>query len=609
MCGIVGYIGHRNSVDVLMEGLRKLEYRGYDSAGVALLGDGEILLRRSVGKLVNLEMSLRDDPLSSPVGVGHTRWATHGAPTEHNAHPHVVNGVAIVHNGIIENHTELREEFVAAGRDIKSETDTELVAHLIDIARSRGLGLLDAVREALSRVEGVYALLVVSTTEPDQIIAARKSSPLILGIGEGENFIASDVPALLRYTNRVIYLEDDDIALVRREGIQVWKLDGTPQQHTVKTIDMNPVAAEKEGHKHFMHKEIHEQPRAFIAAMEDRFQVPEGDVVFDGGGLEAINATEIQRIVLLACGTAGHAAQIGRYYIESIAGIPCEVDLASEYRYRDPIVEPGTLAIAVSQSGETADTLAALREVKRRGAQSIAVCNVPESTIARTADGVCYTHAGPEIGVASTKAFITQVAVLLLISIWLGRRNGNLSQKRAKELLEEMSHMPIRLQEVLASEPQVREIARWSRNMRGYLFIGRHANHWIAMEGALKLKEISYLHAEGYAAGEMKHGPIALIDEEMLIVAIAPASRVYEKMLSNLEEARARGGKLFAIVTRGRHSLHGRVDRLIEVPPCDELLTPILTVLPLQLLAYHIADLQGTDVDQPRNLAKSVTVE
>ncbi|MCB9487852.1 MAG: glutamine--fructose-6-phosphate transaminase (isomerizing) [Deltaproteobacteria bacterium] len=610
MCGIVGYIGEQQASDILIPSLKKLEYRGYDSAGVAILGDdGFLHLRRRAGKLINLDTSLHEEPIKGILGIGHTRWATHGPPSERNAHPHQVGGIAVVHNGIIENHAELRNELKALGADIQSDTDTELVAHLIDREIRQGAAFHEAIRKAVARIEGVYALAVTSKDHADELVAIRKSSPLIVGLGDGENFLASDVPAIIKYTNKVIYLEDGDFAVLRREGVTIYDMKGDEQKRMPKTIQWNPVAAEKEGHKHFMHKEIFEQPRSLISAVEGRINVEEANVQFPDSGLEMIDAREVQRVMLIACGTAWHAASIGRLYIEALSGIPCEVDLASEFRYRDPIVPPGSVCIVVSQSGETADTLAALREAKRLGAKSIAVCNVPESSIARTADAVCYTNAGPEIGVASTKAFVTQVAVLFLLGVWFGRRNGRLTADEAREHLEEITRMPFRIQEVLAVEDHIREIARWSKGTRGFLFIGRHLNHMIAMEGALKLKEISYLHAEGYAAGEMKHGPIALIDEEMMVIAIAPRMPTYDKMLSNIEEAKARGGKVLAICTRGDTTVATRADQLIEIPPCPPMMVPLLTVIPLQLLAYHIADLQGTDVDQPRNLAKSVTVE
>ncbi len=611
MCGIVGYLGEKNAVEILMHGLKKLEYRGYDSAGVAVIHEEKIHLRRSVGKLINLEESLKEKPLAGHLGIGHTRWATHGRPSENNAHPHKVDEIVIVHNGIIENHRRLREELLEKGCVFQSDTDTEIVAHLINRASQSGLELLNAVQETLKVVEGVYALLVVSADDPDRIIAAKKSSPLLIGLGDTdeEYFLASDAPAILRYTRRVIYLEDMDIAQVGPDGVQIFDQNGEEVHRKVIRIEWSPIAAEKGGHKHFMHKEIHEQPQSIISSLEGRVNLGSGDVDFEGDGFNDIAVGEIQRMILIACGTAWHAAQIGRYYIETLAGIPCEVDLGSEFRYRNPIVPKGTYCVAVSQSGETADTLASLLEAKKQGAGSIAVCNVQGSTIARASDAVCYTHAGPEIGVASTKAFVTQLSVLFLLGIWLGRRNGHLSESQATEHLEEISKIPFRIQEILSRESKIRSIARATRNLKGFLYIGRHLNHYIALEGALKLKEISYLHAEGYAAGEMKHGPIALIDEEMLVIPIASQSHVYDKTLSNIEEARAREGKILSIVTKGDKQATAISDYSVEIGRCPELLAPMLNVVPLQLLAYHIADLRGTDVDQPRNLAKSVTVE
>jgi glutamine---fructose-6-phosphate transaminase (isomerizing) len=611
MCGIVGYLGDKDSVEIIMHGLKKLEYRGYDSAGVAIIHNDEIELRRSVGKLVNLENVIKEHPLTGNLGIGHTRWATHGRPSEDNAHPHKVDDIVIVHNGIIENHRQLREELEKQGCVFQSDTDTEIVAHLINRASQSGLDLLYAVQDSLKHVEGVYALLVASADDPDRLIAAKKSSPLLIGLGdsEGEYYLASDAPAILRYTRRVIYLEDMDIAQVGADGVHIFDHNGEEVTRKTVHIQWSPVAAEKGGHKHFMHKEIHEQPQSIISSLEGRVNLESGDVEFVDGGLEGINAREIKRIILVACGTAWHAAQIGRYFLETLAGIPCEVDLGSEFRYRNPIVPEGTVCIAVSQSGETADTLASLMEAKNQGAKCIAVCNVQGSTIVRSADAVCYTHAGPEIGVASTKAFVTQLSILFLLGVWLGRRNGKLKPEAAMEHLEEIARIPFRIQEILSQETKIRAIARATRNMKGYLFIGRHMNHFVALEGALKLKEISYLHAEGYAAGEMKHGPIALIDEEMLVIPIATKSHVYEKTVANIEEVRAREGRILSIVTKGDKQVPPISDYTLEIGNCPELLAPILNVVPLQLLAYHIADLRGTDVDQPRNLAKSVTVE
>ena len=611
MCGIVGYLGDKDSVKIIMHGLKKLEYRGYDSAGVAIIHNDKIELRRSVGKLVNLENVIKEHPLIGNLGIGHTRWATHGRPSEDNAHPHKVDEIVVVHNGIIENHRQLREELEKQGCVFQSDTDTEIVAHLINRASRSNPNLVNAVQDSLKYVEGVYALLVASAADPDHIIAAKKSSPLLIGLGdsEGEYYLASDAPAILRYTRRVIYLDDMDIAQVGADGVHIFDNDGEEVTRETINIQWSPVAAEKGGHKHFMHKEIHEQPQSIISSLEGRVNLESGDVEFVDGGLEDINAREIKRIILVACGTAWHAAQIGRYFLETLSGIPCEVDLGSEFRYRNPIVAEGTVCIAVSQSGETADTLASLLEAKNQGAKSIAVCNVQGSTIVRNADAVCYTHAGPEIGVASTKAFVTQLSILFLLGIWLGRRNGKLKAEAAMEHLEEIARIPFRIQEILSQETKIRAIARATRNMKGYLFIGRHMNHFVALEGALKLKEISYLHAEGYAAGEMKHGPIALIDEEMLVIPIATKSHVYEKTVANIEEARAREGRILSIVTKGDKQVPPISDYTLEIGNCPELLAPILNVVPLQLLAYHIADLRGTDVDQPRNLAKSVTVE
>ena len=609
MCGIIGYIGHQDAAPILLEGLAKLEYRGYDSAGVATLDGGKILLRRSAGKLENLQKVLEEDPVSGQAGIGHTRWATHGRPSESNAHPHRVGDVVVVHNGIIENHRDLRASLEQGGHEFSSETDTEIVAHLISDHRTKGDDPVTAVRKAVQEVHGAYSICVAFESEPDLLVAAKCSSPLILGFGEGEFFVASDIPAMLRHTKKVDFLLDGEVASVTREGIQIQDPDGMPVQRPVKIIDWDPIATEKGGHKHFMHKEIFEQPRALINAIEGRILMHEGDVRFENLDMSPEEARAIRRVFVVACGTAWHAGLLTKAYIERLARIPTEVDLASEFRYRDPLVDDTCLTVAISQSGETADTLAALKEAKAKGSRTLAICNTMESSIVRESDDVIYTHAGPEIGVASTKAFITQVAVGFLLSLHLALRRGEIDPLEAHDHLAALTRVPLQMRKVLETEKEIRSLAKIFRNMNGYLFLGRGLNFPIALEGALKLKEISYLHAEGYAAGEMKHGPIALVDENMLIVGLAPKDLTYDKIVSNLEEIRARDGKIISVCSENDDRMSQLTDHKLSIPLSDSLVTPFLTVVPLQLLSYHIADFKGNDVDQPRNLAKSVTVE
>ena len=615
MCGIVGYVGTEQCADLLVEGLRKLEYRGYDSAGVALL-DESLVVVRAKGKLKNLEEKLRGERPRGTCGIGHTRWATHGRPSDENAHPHQYAGVAVVHNGIIENHLELKSELAARGHVFSSETDTEIFAHLIaDEEQARPDSLLAAVRGAIARVRGTYALAVVSERAPGTVVAAKNASPLVVGLGQGENFIASDVPAILEHTRSVIFLEEGDFAEVTRERISLSDAQGRPIERPVRHVDWSPVMAEKGGHKHFMHKEIHEQARALTDTIRGRASVEEGDVYLDGCKLDAMAVESISRIQIVGCGTSWHASLAGKRMIEELARIPVEVDLGSEFRYRDPLVDKGTLCIAVSQSGETADTLGSFREAKKRGARGLAICNVVGSAISRESDDVLYTHAGPEIGVASTKAFTTQLAALFLLAVRLGRLRGTLSQEAARKLLRPLLELPGLLEKTLLCEPSVKIAAqRWSAS-RDCLFLGRGAQYPVALEGALKLKEISYIHAEGYAGGEMKHGPIALIDENMPVLVLAPRDPgdhpgpVYEKILGNLQEVKARGGQVIAIHSEGDTMVPQLAAASIEIPQTHPLLLPILSVVPTQLFAYHVADYRGTDVDQPRNLAKSVTVE
>ncbi|MDX1649375.1 MAG: glutamine--fructose-6-phosphate transaminase (isomerizing) [Myxococcota bacterium] len=611
MCGIVGYVGReRSAQEILLDGLRRLEYRGYDSAGIAVWSGEELAVRRAVGKLANLDEALRGGALPGSVGIGHTRWATHGRPSEANAHPHRAGSVVIVHNGIVENYREIRAELEAAGREILSDTDTELVAHLVDAGVERGLDLLSAVREATARTVGSYAFAVFSTKTPDLMVAAKQGgSPIILGLGEGESFLGSDIPAILPYTRQMLFLDDGEFAVLSREGVQVTDGAGHLVERQPRTIQWDPVSAEKGGYDRFMQKEIFEQPRAIRDTIGRRVGEEEGDLDLDGIAITPDRAKAVDRVHLVACGTAYYACLIGKYLLEQVAGVPAEVDLASEYRYRRPIVDQNVLLVPVSQSGETADTLAALREGKGRGAWVLSVSNTRDSTIARESHDVLYTHAGPEIGVASTKCFTTQIVALYLLALKLGVARQALSGEDLARALDELRRLPRMVERALALDDQVREVAHRYFKAEDFLFLGRGIMYPIAMEGALKLKEISYIHAEGYAAGEMKHGPIALIDENMPVVVIANRSPVYDKVVSNLEEVRARDGQVIALASEGDEEIVSKADAVIHVPELGEHLTALLAVVPLQLLAYHVATLKGTDVDQPRNLAKSVTVE
>jgi len=606
MCGIVGYVGASKASDILMDGLRRLEYRGYDSAGLAVMNGGAARIVRTKGKLMNLVKALRAETLDGTTGIGHTRWATHGRPSVDNAHPHKSGAVTVVHNGIIENHSELRDQLSAAGREIKSETDTELVAHLVDVALAETPDPIAALRQALDRVEGAYALAILMDPHPERIYFAKQGSPLIAGAGDGESFLGSDIPAILGHTRDMIFLEDGQHGELSPGGVSIFDAEGRPVEPKIQHITWNAVAAEKEGYKHFMLKEIHEQPRAVTDTLRGRLSSEQGDAFLDGF---EIDPKTLGRVFLLGCGTSFHACLVGKFLIEGLARVPVEVDLGSEFRYRDPIVHKNDLLIALSQSGETADTLAAVKSAKERGAKILAIANVVESQIPRNADASLYTHAGPEIGVASTKAFTTQLTALLLVAIHLGRRTGALSQADAAKLIEELLLVPQMMTDVIANAAQMNVIGRRYATARSFLYLGRGINYPIALEGALKLKEISYIHAEGYPAGEMKHGPIALIDENLPVVIIAPQGPHYEKVMSNLAETRARQGKVIAVGTKGDSALGELADDLFLIPHVSPPLQPLLSVLPLQLLAYHVADFKGTDVDQPRNLAKSVTVE
>jgi glucosamine--fructose-6-phosphate aminotransferase (isomerizing) len=609
MCGIVGYTGPKQCGEILLDGLRKLEYRGYDSAGIAVLDGGEIVIRKSEGKIARLLELVARAPLSGTCGVGHTRWATHGRPSDDNAHPHKTGQVAVVHNGIIENHRTLKELLLAKGRRFSSETDTEVIAHLVDEYVSQGLGLEESVRKTVAALQGSYAFLCLSEKEPGTVVGARLNCPMVVGVGEGETFLASDLPPLLSHTRDALFLEDGEIVVAGPGGIRVTDFSGDVKRRPPVHIDWSPVMAEKGGYRHFMLKEIHEQPRAILDTLAGRVLPETGEVFFETLPLGEEELRKLSRVLIVACGTSWHAGLVGKFMIERLARLPVEVDLGSEYRYRDPVVEPGTLCIPVSQSGETADTLAGLREARGKGAAAISICNVVSSTIARDSDGVIYTHAGPEIGVASTKAFTTQLVALYLLGLRLGRARRILSRTDLSSHLLELSDLARKIEEVLKREEEIAAIARKYKDSRDFLYLGRGISYPIALEGALKLKEISYIHAEGYPAGEMKHGPIALIDERMPVLVLCARGETYEKTLSNLEEARTRGGRIIAVGTEGDTDLLDKAEDVFFLPPCGELARPILEVVPLQLLAYHMAVLKGTDVDQPRNLAKSVTVE
>jgi glucosamine--fructose-6-phosphate aminotransferase (isomerizing) len=611
MCGIVGYVGPRQCVELIVGGLRKLEYRGYDSAGVAVIGPSGLAVQRAKGKLQNLVNLLKERPMAGTTGIGHTRWATHGRPSDENAHPHAYGGVAVVHNGIIENHLQLRSELSARGHKFSSETDTEIVAHLIADAQKDGAAdLLAAVRVALGQVQGTYAIAVVSEARPGEIVAAKNASPLVIGYGEGESFLASDVPAILEHTRLVVYLEEGELAVLTATGVRLSTLDGAPIERKPRKIEWSAVAAEKDGHKHFMHKEIWEQPRAVSDTVRGRASLEQGDVLLDGVELDADYAGSLERLTIVACGTSWHAGLAGRIMVEQLARLPTEVELASEFRNRDPLVGPRVMTLAISQSGETADTLAAVKVAKARGSRAYSVCNVVGSAIPRECDGgTLFTRAGPEIGVASTKAFTTQLAALYLLAVKLGRLRGTVTPEKGRELLEALRHVPSWMEQMIRQEAAVMPVAKRCAAARDVLFLGRGGQYPVALEGALKLKEISYIHAEGYAAGEMKHGPIALIDDQMPVVVLATKEPAYEKTLGNMEEVRARGGHVYAVVSEGDTRAASLAEVALPVPVAPPLLVPLLSIIPLQFLAYHVADLKGTDVDQPRNLAKSVTVE
>ena len=609
MCGIVGYIGAQQASPIILDGLRRLEYRGYDSAGICTLEDGIAHIRRAQGKLLNLENLLHDHPARGTRGIGHTRWATHGRPSEINAHPHRAGNIVLVHNGIIENYISLKGRLQELGHQFSSETDTEIIAHLVEEHYRDSGDFEQAVRQALAEVKGAYAVAILCIDEPDKLIAAKLGSPLVVGQGEGEYFVASDIPAMLSHTREMIFLEDGEMVIFTPMGMCFTDLAGKPLVKQSKTITWSPTMAEKGGYRHFMLKEIYEQPRALADTIAGRALVEEGDVYLEDLGLDEEQLAALEKIFIIACGTSWHAGLVGKFYLEKIARIPVEIDIASEFRYRDPIIPANSLTILISQSGETADTLAALREAHGKGGRTLCICNVVDSSIARESDGVIYTHAGPEIGVASTKAFTTQLVALYLLALKLGRIRRSLSAADCQARLADLLELPRKLEETLELDSYIEELAREFAGARDFLYMGRGNLYPIALEGALKLKEISYIHAEGYPAGEMKHGPIALIDEDLPVVVLVPRNSTYDKVVSNMEEVCARGGQVIAVVSGDDEELLDKVAALISVPEVDEDLLPIITSVPMQLLAYYIAVLKGTDVDQPRNLAKSVTVE
>ncbi|MHB1862811.1 MAG: glutamine--fructose-6-phosphate transaminase (isomerizing) [Gemmatimonadaceae bacterium] len=608
MCGIVGYVGPRMATPMLIEGLKRMEYRGYDSAGVALLGDDGVDMRRAKGKIAALESTVAARPVRGTTGIAHTRWATHGAPSEKNAHPQrdCTNTIAVVHNGIIENFGSLRKRLIEAGHVFRSDTDTEVLAHLIEAAFQGNLE--DAVIAALRLVEGTYGIAVISSRDPDKIVAARKGSPLLIGLGENEYYVASDVAAILEHTRQVVYLDDGEMAVLTRDGYRVLDLDANDVNKGVNLIDWDLEQIEKGGFEHFMLKEIFEQPITIQNTMRGRLVAEEGFSKLGGLNLSKQEMLNLEHIIITACGTSWHSALIGKLMIEDLARIPVDVEYASEFRYRNPIVNDNTLCVVISQSGETADTLAAMREAKRRGAKTLGLVNVVGSTMAREDDGGIYLHAGPEIGVASTKAFTSQVIALTLLTLKLARLRS-LSVEKGREIAQAMERLPDQVQAILDRAPAIEKIAERFRDATNFLYLGRGYNFPVALEGALKLKEISYIHAEGYPAAEMKHGPIALIDENMPVVFIAPHDSVFDKVVSNISEVKARGGRVIVITSRDEPSLEGKIDFEIRIPETIDMLYPVLAVVPLQLLAYYIAAKRGLNVDQPRNLAKSVTVE
>jgi glucosamine--fructose-6-phosphate aminotransferase (isomerizing) len=609
MCGIIGYLGPKNPVSVLVEGLKKLEYRGYDSAGLAVIKDNQLQIRRVKGKIRDLEESLITSSLEGSYGLGHTRWATHGRPSEENAHPHrdCSGTLVVVHNGIIENYLSLKERLKAEGHVFRTETDTEVIAHLIE--KYFAGSLEEAMRRALDELEGAYAAAVISTRDPNKIVAAKTGPPAVVGIGEEELLISSDINPILSHTNEVVFLEDREMAVLAKGGVRFYDFEGNPVAKNVDHLAWNPLMIEKKGFKHFMLKEIFEQPQVIRDTLEGRISQDSGKVYLQDTGVSLRDLKDIQRIVIIACGTSYHAGLAGKYFIESLAQIPVTVEYASEYRYQDFLLDKKNLVIVISQSGETADTLAALRATKKSGALTLAVSNVVNSSIAREAGAVLYTHAGPEIGVAATKTFSAQLAALALIALYLAQAKGRMNEGESFPLIQDLLRIPHKMERILAEAKRLEELAQRFLAFSHFLYLGRWVSFPVALEGALKLKEISYVHAEGYAGGEMKHGPIALIDEKMPTLAVVPKDRTYEKMLANISEIKTRLGYIIAVAFEDDTRIESQVDEVVYVPPVSPLLSPFLTILPLQLFAYHIAAKRGADVDQPRNLAKSVTVE
>jgi len=609
MCGIIGYLGSKNAVPVLLDGLKKLEYRGYDSAGVAVIRDNKVQVRRVKGKIRDLVESLKASPLEGSCGLGHTRWATHGRPSEENAHPHrdCSGTLVVVHNGIIENYLPLKEELIREGHVFRTETDTEVIAHLIE--KHFKSSLEEAVMMAIRELEGAYAVAAMSVRDPDKIVAAKTGPPAVVGLGEGEFFISSDINPILGYTPRVVFLEDNEMAVLERQGVRFLDFQGTPLSKTVEHLSWNPLMIEKKGFKHFMLKEIFEQPQVIRDTLEGRISQGSGKVYLDEIGLSPRATKSIERVLIIACGTSYHAGLAGKYFIESLAQVPVSVEYASEYRYHDLLLDPRTLVVVISQSGETADTLAALRAIKKAGGLTLAISNVVNSTIPREAERALFTHAGPEIGVAATKTFSAQLAALALLALYLAQAKGRSDEATFSPLIQDLLRVPHKLERILTEARRLEDLAQRFLAFSHFLYLGRWVSFPVALEGALKLKEISYLHAEGYAGGEMKHGPIALIDEDMPTLAVVPRDRAYEKMLSNISEIKARSGHVLALAFEDDREIVSHADEIIRVPACSPLWSPFLTVLPLQLFAYHIAAKRGADVDQPRNLAKSVTVE
>jgi len=611
MCGIVAYVGNQQAAPIIIKGLKRLEYRGYDSAGISLINGGLNVYKKK-GKVSELESILDGQVLDSTIGIGHTRWATHGEPNDANAHPHRSNSgnISLIHNGIIENYASLKQELVNKGYSFTSETDTEVLVNFIDdIYQHQKCSLGEAVRQALNAVVGAYAIVVMCEDQPEQLVAARKGSPLVVGVGKGEYFFASDATPIIEYTNEVIYLNDFEIAVVNNSKLTVKDTSDMERTPYIETIDLELEAIEKGGYEHFMLKEIYEQPKSIADCMRGRLNATEGSLVLGGIREYSNKLVNADRILIVACGTSWHAGLVSEYFIEEFCRIPVEVEYASEFRYRNPIINEGDVVFAISQSGETADTLAAIESAKSKGAIIFGLCNVVGSSISRVSHEGAYTHAGPEIGVASTKAFTAQLTVMFMIALRVAHRKGTISESKYRQLLVELENIPSKVEEVLAVDEQIKEIAAKYKDARNFLYLGRGYNFPVALEGALKLKEISYIHAEGYPAAEMKHGPIALIDEEMPVVFIATQDSSYDKVVSNIQEVKARKGKVIAIVTKGDKVIPSMVDHVIEVPATDESLTPLITVIPLQLLSYYIAVMRDCNVDQPRNLAKSVTVE